>query len=155
MSWVSNSDSEFSVIYFILTCSATFQALFAWCRSVMKGGDPQLPLACIRESVCLMIISSRSDSDVVEAMVTGNVESNFLQIPYTVVCLPWTVSSVQVGIYRLGKAHKCSILSFKSFCCVACETVMLVCLVVALSCPFREDRQVLPPPSMSLPGLML
>ena len=38
----------------------------------------------------------------------------------------------------------------KFFCSVVFETVMLVWLIVALSCPFKEDCQVLPPPSMSL-----
>ena len=50
-------------------------------------------------------------------------------------------SSVQDGIYVLGKAHMRSTLSLRSFPSVAFETVpVLVRLTVALSRPLKEDR---------------
>ena len=63
---------------------------------------------------------------------------------YSQISLPMTVqfSSVQDGIYALGKAH---IHSLRSFPNVAFETVpMLILLTVALSRPFKEDRLALP-----------
>ena len=64
-------------------------------------------------------------------------------------CLPLSgavlVSSVQDGIYALGKAHMRSTPSLRSFPNVAFETVpMFVRLTMALSRPFKEDRLALP-----------
>ena len=65
----------------------------------------------------------------------------------------WTVhfisefSSVQDGIYAIGKAHKMmrSIPSLASFLNVAFNTVpVFVWLTMALSRPFKEDRLALP-----------
>ena len=53
-------------------------------------------------------------------------------------------SSVQDGIYALGKAHMRSTPSLRSFPNVAFETVpMFVWLTMALSRPFKEDRLAL------------
>ena len=54
-------------------------------------------------------------------------------------------SSVQDGIYALGKAHMCSTLSLRNFPSVAGETVpMFVWLTMALSRPFKEGSLALP-----------
>ena len=54
-------------------------------------------------------------------------------------------SSVQDGIYVLGKVHMHSTLSLKRFPNVAFETVpMFIWLTMALSSPFKEDHLVLP-----------
>ena len=51
------------------------------------------------------------------------------------------ISSVQDGIYALGKFHMRSVPSLTSFPNVALETVpVLVWLMMALSGPFREDH---------------
>ena len=53
-------------------------------------------------------------------------------------------SSVQNGIYALGKAHMHSIPSLRSFPNVAFETVpMFFGLTMVLSRPFKEDHLVL------------
>ena len=50
-------------------------------------------------------------------------------------------SSVQDGIYAPGKAHMRFTPSVRSFPNVASETVlMFVCLMIAFSRPFKEDR---------------
>ena len=50
------------------------------------------------------------------------------------------ISSVQDGIYVLGKAHMCSTPSHRSFSSVVFETVpMFIWLTMALSRPFKED----------------
>ena len=50
------------------------------------------------------------------------------------------ISSVQDGIYVLGKAHMCSTPSHRSFPNVVFETVaMFIWLTMSLSCPFKED----------------
>ena len=54
-------------------------------------------------------------------------------------------SSVQDGMYALRKTHKRSTPSLRHFLNVAFETVlMFVCLTMALSRPFKEDRLALP-----------
>ena len=56
-------------------------------------------------------------------------------------------SSVEDGIYALGKAHMRSTASLRRFPNVAFETVlMFVWLTMALSCSFKEDRLALPVP---------
>ena len=55
------------------------------------------------------------------------------------------ISSVQNGIYVLGKAHMCSTPSLRSFPNVAFETVpMFVWLMMALSHPLKKDCLELP-----------
>ena len=54
-------------------------------------------------------------------------------------------SSVQDGIYALGKAHMRSTPSLSSFPKVAFQTVPVFArLTIALSRPFKEDRLALP-----------
>jgi len=69
----------------------------------------------------------------------------------------WSVlvqfTSVQDGIYALGKAHMRSTPSLRGFPNVAFETVpMFVWLTMALSRPFKEDRLALPLSHLSSPG---
>ena len=62
-----------------------------------------------------------------------------------VICFRFYFTSVQNGVYSLGKAHMRSIPSLRRFPNVPFETVsMFVWLTMALSCRFKEDRRALP-----------